>query len=184
MRLLRSYFILGLCLVNTLGIAQPNVIRTTRPHGCTYACYLADKYELKKDSFAVYTGDSHRSAGIISLNLNIDSVLTKIPVVIDTLKEKEYEWREVEHLILLEKGRFTEWRKIVCATKRKPKLIRRIQTALQNRNYALGKEINGIVDCDWELEMSEYQKDNHINGTKFFDVESLNALGIKKRFYR
>lgn len=101
----------------------------------------------------------------------------KIKVLTDTTQSKNYELRKIETEIVIQKGGFTEWRKIVCQENLTSSLLTDIQNALLKFGY-YDDEITGKVDLKTKLSLTDFQKDNNLPIGNY-DFETLKTLEVE-----
>jgi hypothetical protein len=73
---------------------------------------------------------------------------------------------------------FMEWRSILCKTNMTSSTIADIQRALIERDYNPGR-VDGVIGSDTVGALNSFQRDNDLPVGKYFNMESIKALGVK-----
>jgi hypothetical protein len=71
---------------------------------------------------------------------------------------------------------FSQWEEVVCSKNVKPKLIRDIANALQNKGYKV-EVFTEIMDAPLRAILSKFQKDNKLPIGNL-NIKTLDTLGI------
>ena len=73
-------------------------------------------------------------------------------------------------------GKFSQWEEIVCSEYIKPKLIRKIANALQNKGYKVDVFAE-FMDVQLKAALSKFQKENKLPMGNL-NIKTLDALEI------
>jgi hypothetical protein len=71
---------------------------------------------------------------------------------------------------------FSQWEEVVCSADIKPKLIKNIANALQNKGYKVDV-FKETMDADLKAVLSKFQKENKLPIGNL-NIKTLDALGI------
>jgi hypothetical protein len=71
---------------------------------------------------------------------------------------------------------FSQWEEVVCGHDIKPKLIRNIANALQNKGYKIDA-FKEMMDSDLRAVLSKFQKENKLPIGNL-NIKTLDALGV------
>ena len=100
-------------------------------------------------------------------------------IVIDTTKVRSFKTKSINRRVIVKEGGFTEWKEIVCAADVTPKLYKRLQQALIDRNFDVGSAgANGKVGPATKNALVQFQKMNGLS-VGALDIVTLKALGVK-----
>lgn len=78
----------------------------------------------------------------------------------------------------LETEGYMEWRSILCKTNMTSSTIADIQRALTQRDYNPGG-VDGVIGSQTIRALNAFQRDNDLPVGKYFNMESIKALGVK-----
>jgi hypothetical protein len=71
---------------------------------------------------------------------------------------------------------FSQWEEVVCSADIKPKLIRKVASALQNKGYKIDAS-KEAMDTELKVILCTFQKDNKLPIGNL-NIKTLEALGI------
>ncbi len=100
--------------------------------------------------------------------------------VVDTTLNKEFINKEIEYEVLISRGGYTEWKQVVCDVQISKKLYRDVYSALIERGYSIGGNINHIEGFmpETKAALIKFQKDNNLPMGQL-DLETLALLGVE-----
>ncbi len=96
--------------------------------------------------------------------------VTETPAQYNTISKRQ----------LVKAGGFTEWREVVCGSDITPDLYRRIQQALIDKGYNVGRSgADGVFGAASKAALVKFQRDNGLPVGQM-DLETLAALGVEQ----
>jgi hypothetical protein len=162
---------------------------------CYAKCLMNDQFEQKETKILEYTGKDFSNPFIIQrtvvlidqyqkftkendewISENIPAVSEKIYFVKDTNQVKDFKIRNILRKKLIKSGGFTEWKEVVCEADLTTDLITRMSKAIFEAGYPI--KIGGNVDKAFKDALKHYQEKKNL-ALGYFDIETLNSLGVK-----